>query len=74
MVSFAEQVLYKLPKKGPLSRPDGNMGTGWLPATYFGHNVATNSTSSLGFTASRSQEPYDGDQKPRNGVWTRFPT
>ena len=42
MVSFAEQVLYKLPTKGPLSRPDGNMETGWLPATYLGHNVATN--------------------------------
>ena len=42
MVSFAEQVLYKLPTKGPLSRPDGNMGTGWLPATCFEHNVATN--------------------------------
>ena len=42
MASFAEQVLYKLPTKGPLSRPDGNMGTRWLPATYLGHNLATN--------------------------------
>ena len=42
MEIFAEQVLYKLPTKGPLSRPDGNMGTGRLPATYLGHNVATN--------------------------------
>ena len=33
MMNFAEQVLYKLPTKGPLSRPDGNMGTKWLPAT-----------------------------------------
>ena len=31
MFGFGEQVLYKLPSKGPMSKPDGNMGTKWLP-------------------------------------------
>ena len=29
MAGFSEQVFYKLPGKGPLSKPDGNMGTRW---------------------------------------------
>ena len=30
LLCYAEQVLYKLPPKGPLSQPDGNMGARWL--------------------------------------------
>ena len=43
IVNSAGQVFHKLPAKGPLSRPEGNMGTGWRPVTYFGHNVTTKS-------------------------------
>ena len=33
---YAEQVLYKLPSKGPLSQPVGNMGARWLGGTFLG--------------------------------------
>jgi len=39
MAGFDEQVLYKLPGKGPLSKPDGNMGTTWNAAAYLGHSI-----------------------------------
>ena len=42
MLGFSEQVLYKLPTKGPLSKPDGNMGTQWREATYLGHSMTSN--------------------------------
>ena len=42
MANFGEQVLYKLPSKGPLSDPDGNMGTRWKEAAYLGHCVISN--------------------------------
>ena len=37
LLCFAEQVLYKLPSKGPLSQPDGNMGANWLDGTFLGY-------------------------------------
>ena len=42
MLGFGEQVLYKLPSKGPMSNPDGNMGTKWLQGTYVGHSMTSN--------------------------------
>ena len=42
MLGFSEQVLYKLPPKGPFSKPDGNMGTRWREATYLGHSMTSN--------------------------------
>ena len=42
MANFGEQVLYKLPSKGPLSDPDGNMGTRWKAAAYLGHCITSN--------------------------------
>ena len=37
LLCYAEQVLYKLPSKGPLSQPDGNMGAKWLDGTFLGY-------------------------------------
>ena len=42
MLGFGEEVLYMLPSKGPMSKPDGNMGTIWLQGTYVGHNLTSN--------------------------------
>ena len=30
------------PSKGPMSKPDGNMGTKWLQGTYVGHSLTSN--------------------------------
>ena len=42
LLGFAEDVLYKLPVKGPRSAPDGNMGTRWLEGTFVGFSRASN--------------------------------
>ena len=68
MMSFAEQVLYELHTKGPLSRPDGNMGTGWLPATYLGHNVATNSYILVGLHGIK--ETRSIRRRPESKRWS----
>jgi hypothetical protein len=38
LLCFAESVLYKLPSKGPLSQPGGNMGAKWLDGVFIGFN------------------------------------
>ena len=42
MLGFAKCVLYKLPTKGPRSKPDGNMGTRWLEGVFLGFNRSSN--------------------------------
>ena len=42
MAGFGEQVLYKLPGKGFLSKLEGNMGTKLEEGTYLGHSVSSN--------------------------------
>ena len=42
VLGFAECVLYKLPTKGPRSKPDGNMGTRWLEGVFLGFNRSSN--------------------------------
>ena len=42
LLNFGEAVLYKLPVKGPMSAPDGNMGTKWREGTFLGHSKSTN--------------------------------
>ena len=42
MLGFGEQVLYELPSKGPMSNPDGNIGTKPLQGTYVGHSLTSN--------------------------------
>ena len=42
LLNFGEKVLYKLPTKGPLSAPDGNMGTRWREGIFLGHNRSAN--------------------------------
>ena len=38
LLGYGEQVLYKLPSKGPVSQPDGNMGARWLDGTFLGYS------------------------------------
>ncbi len=42
LVGFVEKVLYKLPSKGPQSKPDGNMGALWGDAVFLGHDRDSN--------------------------------
>ena len=42
LLCYAEQVLYKLPSKGPLSQPDGNMGAVQSEGVFVGYNRSTN--------------------------------
>ena len=42
MLNFGEQVFYRLPSKGPLHDPDGNMGARWVEASYIGYNKSSN--------------------------------
>ena len=42
MLGFDEQVLCKLPSKGPMISPHSNMGTKWLHVTYVGHSMTSN--------------------------------
>ena len=67
LLKFGEQVLYKLPVKGPLSAPDGNMGTRWREGAYLGHcptsNVYTIGTST-GIVEARSLQ-----RRPESDRW-----
>jgi len=36
LLCFGEKILYKLPSKGPMHDPDGNIGTRWLEAVFLG--------------------------------------
>ena len=42
ILGFGECVLYKLPTKGPRSRPDGNMGTRWLEGVFLEFSRSSN--------------------------------
>ena len=42
LLGFGECVLYKLPVKGPHSRPDGNMGSRWLEGVFLGYSRSSN--------------------------------
>ena len=42
ILGFGEVVLYKLPTKGPLHNPDGNMGTRWLEGIFLGYHRSAN--------------------------------
>ena len=42
IAGFCKEFLYKLPGKGCLSKPEGNMGTKWKQATYLGHSLSSN--------------------------------
>ena len=42
IVGFGERIQYKLPSKGPLSRPDGNMGARWQTGVFLGYNRHAN--------------------------------
>ena len=42
ILGFAELILYKLPGKGPLHDPDGNMGTRWREGVFLGYHRSAN--------------------------------
>ena len=57
ILGFGESILYKLPSKGPHSRPDGNMGTRWLEGTFLGYSKSSNTyiiATGDGVTTARS--------------------
>ena len=57
MLGFGENVLYKLPTKGPKHNPDGNMGTRWLEANFMGYHRSSNTyivATPTGIVTSRS--------------------
>ena len=57
ILGFGENILYKLPSKGPRSQPDGNMGTRWLEGTFLGYSKSSNTyiiATENGVTTARS--------------------
>ena len=57
ILGFGENILYKLPSKGPRSQPDGNMGTRWLEGTFLGYSKSSNTyiiATEDGITTARS--------------------
>ena len=57
ILGFGENILYKLPSKGPRSQPDGNMGTRWLEGTFLGYSKSSNTyiiATGDGVTTARS--------------------
>ena len=42
LLSFGECILYKLPVKGPMSQPDGNMGARLQDGVFVGFNRSAN--------------------------------
>ena len=57
LLGFGENVLYKLPMKGPQAAPDGNMGAKWADAVFLGYHRNSNSYivhHSTGIATSRS--------------------
>ena len=56
-LNFAELILYKLPAKGPMHNPDGNMGSQWAEGIFLGYNRSSNTYivhSSSGVAAART--------------------
>ena len=35
-------MLYKLPAKGPMHNPDGNMGSQWAEGVFLGYSLSSN--------------------------------
>ena len=35
-------MLYKLPAKGPIHNPDGNMGSQWAQGVFLGYSLSSN--------------------------------
>ena len=66
LLNFGETVLYKLPTKGPLSAPDGNMGTRWKEGVFLGHSRSANVYvigTSEGIKTGRSLQRRPADQR-----------
>ncbi len=57
LLGFGEVVLYKLPNKGPMHQPEGNMGPQQREAVFLGHNRSSNTyrlATADGLVAARS--------------------
>ena len=68
ILGFGETVLYKLPGKGPLHQPDGNMGTQWLEAIFLGFHRSSN-TYILG-TENGKIEARTITRRPEDQRWS----
>ena len=67
-LNFAELVLYKLPAKGPMHDPDGNMGAQWAEAVFLGYSRASNTYivhTADGITTARTMR-----RRPENERWS----
>ena len=71
ILGFGEAVLYKLPTKGPLHNPDGNMGTRWKEGIFVGYHRSANvylvaTEDGLATARSLQRKPianrWDGDK------------
>ena len=67
-LNFAELVLYKLPAKGPMHDPDGNMGARWAEAVFLGYSRSSNTFvvhTADGITTARTMR-----RRPENERWS----
>ena len=67
-MNFAELILYKLPMKGPLHDPDGNMGAQWAEAIFLGYSRFSNTFivyTSAGINTARTLR-----RRPESERWS----
>ena len=66
--NFAEMVLYKLPAKGPMHDPDGNMGPQWAEGVFLGYDRSSNTYrihAASGVVSARTVR-----RRPENERWS----
>ena len=67
-LNFAEMVLYKLPAKGPMHDPDGNMGSQWSEGVFLGYDRSSNTYrihTESGVVSARTMR-----RRPENERWS----
>ena len=67
-LNFAELVLYKLPAKGPMHDPDGNMGSQWAEGVFLGYSRSSNTYivhNADGITTARTMR-----RRPESERWS----
>ena len=67
-LNFAELVLYKLPTKGPMRNPDGNMGSQWAEGAFLGYDRSSNTYrihTATGVVSARTMR-----RRPENERWS----
>ena len=67
-MNFAEMILYKLPMKGPLHDPDGNMGAQWAEAIFLGYSRFSNTF--IVYTPTGVDTARTLRRRPENERWS----